>query len=120
MSRIDKVNQFLKREISQIILREFNDPRFQFITITHVEVSKDLRHAKVYFSVLCDEKQIKKVTEGLQNVRGLVRKFIGKSITFRFTPEINFVYDASIQYGARIEEKIKEIRNELQRDSKTG
>ena len=116
MGRIDRVNQAVKREISIILHGEIKDPRLQFVTITQVEVSRDLQHAKVFFSVLGDEKSADQAQEGLTSAKGFVRKLIGQRIRMRYTPEIDFFYDRSVEYGARIEQALGEIRHEPSRD----
>ncbi|MCD4779328.1 MAG: 30S ribosome-binding factor RbfA [Candidatus Omnitrophica bacterium] len=113
MGRIEKVNQQLKKDISRIIRKELSDPRFTFITITHVETSKDLRQAKVFFSLLGETDQIEGILSSLDRVRGIIRKYVGKCITMRYTPELHFFYDSSIKESARLEETFKEIHNEL-------
>jgi len=113
MARVEKINQALKEEISRILQREVKDPRLGFVTVTHVEVSRDLQHAKVYFSVLGDLKKIKEAQEGLNSARGFIRRLIGQNIQMRYTPEINFIFDKSIEYGVYIEKTIERIKDEL-------
>ncbi len=120
MGRIEKVNQSIKREIGNIVLMEMKDPRLEFVTITHVEVSKDLQHSKVYFSVLGTNVQVKKAQEALDNARGFIRKLIGERIRMRYTPEFQFIFDKSIEYGARIETTLEEINNELRKNTKNN
>lgn len=115
--RIDKVNEFIKREISNIVLFELQDPRLKIVTITGVEMSPDLRYAKASFSVLGTKKQVAEATEGLASAKGMIRKLIGQRINMRYTPEIQFVYDHSLEYSARIEETLQEIKNEPQSDT---
>lgn len=115
--RIDKVNEFIKREISNIVLFELQDPRLKIVTITGVEMSRDLRYAKASFSVLGTKKQVAEATEGLASAKGMIRKLIGQRINMRYTPEIQFVYDHSLEYSARIEETLQEIKNEPQTDT---
>ena len=114
--RIDKVNEFIKREISNIVLFELQDPRLKIVTITGVEMSPDLRYAKASFSVLGTRKQVAEATEGLTSAKGMIRKLVGKRINMRYTPEIQFVYDRSLEYSTRIEETLQEIKNESQPD----
>lgn len=116
MSRIDRVNERIKREVGDILLKELKDPRLQFVTITHAEVSKDLQHAKVYFSVLGSQVKAEKAQEGLNAAKGMIRSLLGERIQMRYTPDIVFFYDDSIEYGARIEAKIEEIHNEFKKD----
>ncbi|OGX09060.1 MAG: ribosome-binding factor A [Omnitrophica WOR_2 bacterium GWA2_47_8] len=116
MDRIEKVNEQMKREISHILQADLKDPRVQLSTITQVVVSRDLRHAKVSFSVLGDAKKVREAQESLNKARGYIRKLIGERINLRYTPEIDFVYDKSIEYSARIEQALEEIKNEHKED----
>lgn len=112
VSRMDKVNQQIKREIGSILLTELNDPRFQFVTITAVEVSKDLRSARVFFSVLDNAGDIGDIQKTLNRARGTIRRHVGDRIKMRNTPELNFYYDKSIVDGFKIEETLKDINDE--------
>ncbi len=112
MGRIDRINEQMKREISQMLLRDFQDPRLEFVSITSVNVSRDLRHAKVQFSVFGNKEQLHLAEEALNRAKGLVRKLIGQRIRMRYTPEIEFIYDESLEYSARIEETLERIKNE--------
>lgn len=112
MARIEKVNQQVKREIGQILLQELSDPRLQFVTIMEVSVSRDLQNAKVHFSVLGDRAAVQLAQKGLDSAKGMIRRLLGRSMNMRYTPDLHFVYDESIEKGARIEETLKEIHNE--------
>lgn len=114
MSRMDRVNQQLKRVIGQIIHRELSDPRLEFVSITHVDTSKDLRNAHVYFSVLGDADQAAFAQEGLDSARGMIKRFIGREVNLRYTPDLIFSYDESIEKGIRIESTIQEINDDIQ------
>lgn len=117
MQRLNKVNQLIKREISSMIQKDVHDPRLEFVTITHVDVTKDLQQARVSFTVLGDAAKVKLAQEGLESARGFIRRLIGQRIRIRYTPEIIFVYDASVEYGARIEETLERIKNESKEHS---
>ena len=112
MVRMEKVNQQIKREIGNMIqYGEINDPRLTFVTITYVECSKDLQHARVGFSVLSNNrKEIQNVQEGLSSARGFVRKLIGQRVRLRYTPEIVFIHDDSLAYSSRIDQTLDEIK----------
>lgn len=116
MRRMDKVNQRMKEEIGEIVLHELKDPRLEFVTITQVVVSRDLQHARVYYSVLGTEEQVKRAKSGLASARGLIRRLIGERVRMRYTPEIEFIRDPSLEYSARIEAALKEIHRELGED----
>lgn len=112
MGRLDKINEQLKREISFIVQRDMEDPRFQFVSITHVDVSKDLRHAKIHYSVLGDFKAAESAYAAFQSAKGHIRKLLGKNMPLKFIPELNFVFDDSILNSAKIEETIREINED--------
>ncbi|VAW17597.1 hypothetical protein MNBD_BACTEROID05-219, partial [hydrothermal vent metagenome] len=103
MGRMEKVNQQLKREIGNVLQREFGDPKLTLISITHVETSKDLRNARVSFSVMGEDSDVEHAKESLAKVKGLIRKYVGKKMVLRNIPELNFVYDDSIKSSIRIE-----------------
>jgi len=108
--RAVRVGELLKEEISQIVLREMKDPRIGFVSVTDVEVSGDLRHAKVFISVYGSDQEKKETLEGLQQAQGFVRKLVGERIKIHHTPEIIFRYDDSIENGVHISEIIKDLK----------
>ncbi|MFA5357056.1 MAG: 30S ribosome-binding factor RbfA [Candidatus Omnitrophota bacterium] len=110
MPRYDRVAEALKREIGNIIQFELKDPRLGFITVTGVEITPDLRYAKVFFSVLGKEDEHKKTKEALDSALGFIRKLVGERIRLRFVPEISFKEDRSIEYSIKIEEALNEIK----------
>ena len=112
MERIKKVNQQVKREVGKIIQQELGDPRLQFVTITEVDVSRDLRNARIRFSVLGDESKAHAAEKGLEGAKGMIRKLLGNKLSLRNTPELFFVYDQSVEMSVRIEETLKEINDE--------
>ncbi len=107
--RIDRISEEVRRECANII-RELKDPRIpEFISITNVHITKDLKFAKVYVSIFqpgCDgEAAIK----GLNSSAGFVRREISKRVQLRYTPEFTFVLDDGIKQGAHINDIIEEI-----------
>ena len=112
MARIEKVNKLIKRELGTLILSgEIRDPRVSFVTITEVEVSKDLQHAWVKFSLLSDKPEdIAQAVEGLNNSRGYIRKLISQRAELRYTPEFKFVYDKGILHSVQMEKALDEIK----------
>ena len=110
--RMDKVNQQVKRTVSEVIQREMADPRLQFVTITEVKVSKDLRSARVLYSFLGDQSKLDEIQVMLDRARGKIRHDLGRRIQMRFTPELNFFFDKSIGDAYRLEEVLKEIHDE--------
>jgi ribosome-binding factor A len=110
MSRSNKVAEAIKKEVSLIIHDELKDPRLGFVTITDVELTQDLREAKIFFSVLGKEEEHKKTKLALDSALGFIRRLIGQRIRLRFVPEITFKEDRSSEYGARIEELLNQIK----------
>lgn len=122
MSRHDKVEKTLQKEISTIIHDELKDPRLGFITITRVELTADLRHARVFFSVLGEDLDYKKTQAALDSGLGFIRKLIGERIPLRFVPTIAFKEDRSTEYSIRIQEvlnEIEEMKSEPKKSSRS-
>ena len=109
--RLDRVNQLIKEEIGTLLQRELKDPRLGFVTVTEVETSKDLRMAKVFVSVLGDEKQWAGSLAALASARGFVRNWLRQHLDLRVTPEIDFRPDRSMEHAARIQSLLKKVRD---------
>ena len=107
--RSDKVAETIHELICSILSRGLNDPRIGFVTITGVDVTDDLSLAKIYFTVIGEEKAKKESEAGLNSAKGYIRREIGKHLTIRHTPELVFKYDNSLDYGRKIESLLKEI-----------
>ena len=112
--RVEKLQELMKQEISQIILQELKDPRIGFVTVTQVAVTGDLREAKVYVSLMGNEKQVEDCWKGLQSSLGYIRREIGQRIRLRFTPEISFALDKSLDYSAHIQELLLQVQKEAE------
>ncbi len=115
--RASRVAEQMKKEIAQIIRDEVKDPRVGFITVTGVDLSKDLRHSKVYISVLGSEKNQKESLEGLKKATSFIRRELGRRIKLRHTPEIDFRFDHSIEHGAHIAKLLSEVNKNEDRDA---
>jgi ribosome-binding factor A len=110
-TRVLRVADRIRDEVSEILAREIKDPRMGFITVTRVELSRDLRHAKVMYSTIGSPEERKKTRAALESAKGYIRRRIGRSIPLRFCPEILFCYDMSIEEGLKIEQILKEIKD---------
>ncbi|MDW7674305.1 MAG: 30S ribosome-binding factor RbfA [Bacillota bacterium] len=100
----------IQREISQIIRDELKDPRIGFITITGVEVSGDLRHAKVFISIMGDDSNKQNTLGGLNKAAGFIRTELARRISLRYTPELHFRVDESLDYSEKINKIISETK----------
>ena len=120
MPRYQRVAQAIKEEVSSIIHDELKDPRLGFITVTDVELTENLRFAKIFFSVLGSKEEQKKSKKALDSALGFVRKLIGERIRLRFVPEIIFREDKSSEYSSKIQKVLDEIKehDEHRKDNK--
>lgn len=109
-SRQERVAEAIRQESSLIIHDKLKDPRLGFITITKVEVTPDLRYAKIFFSVLGNDESYEKTKEALDSALGFVRKLVAGRLNLRFAPEIAFYEDRTTEYSVRIEEVLNEIK----------
>jgi len=112
MSRHDKVAEAIRQEVSMILHDELKDPRLGFITVTRVELTEDLRYAKIFYSVLGSEQEHKKTQAALESGLGFVRGLLAQRVKLRFAPEIAFKEDRSGEYSIRIQEILDQIRQE--------
>ena len=110
--RVEKVQEFIKQEISKIILNELKNPRIGFVTVTQVQASGDLRHAKIYVSLMGSDEQKADTWRALQRALGFMRSEIGKRIKMRFAPELTLHLDESLDYSAHIQELLLKIKQE--------
>ena len=110
-TRTERVKELLKTEISDILRREIKDPRLGFVTITDAEVSKDLRHARIFVSVMGD-KQAKEESLGvLKRAAGHIRGEFGRRAHMKVIPEISFQFDTGVEHGARIFELLQQVEH---------
>lgn len=104
--RLRRIADQIQKELSDILHTELKDPRVGMITLTGVEVSNDLAHAKVFFTTLGDAESLAQTQEGLQRASGFLRSMIGHRIKVHSTPELHFEYDASVERGVRLSQLI--------------
>ncbi len=105
----NKMDGILQRELTDIIANEVKNPHVGFITITGVDVSKDLSFAKVYVSILGKGYQKKEGMEALEKSKGFIRSLLASRLTIRRVPELRFLEDTSLDYGNKIENILKEL-----------
>ena len=110
--RTDRIASLMQREIERIIREEVRDPRTDCIfSVTHVDVTRDLRYAKVYISVY-NEKDSDAMMKALKNASGFIRHLIGEKVKLRYTPELLFYKDDSIAYGVRMAKLIDDVNRQ--------
>ncbi|WP_152656356.1 30S ribosome-binding factor RbfA [Oceanobacillus sp. CFH 90083] len=107
--RAHRVAEQMKKELGDILSRKIKDPRVGFVTVTDVEVTGDLQQAKVFISVLGDEKKKQETLLGLAKAKGFIRSEIGKRIRLRKTPELTFEFDEAFEQGNRIDSILRDL-----------
>ena len=113
-NRMQKVAMAIKEEVSRIILYELKDPRIGFVTITHVGLTRDLKIAHIFYSVMGDAKGVEHSQKGLEAAKGYIRKLLGERLKLRFVPEIQFQKDDSIEQSFHITEVLKQVKKDTQ------
>lgn len=109
MDRTDRISEEIRKELSDLIRNHIKDPRLpDFVSVTAVRVTKDLRYAKVYISVLGEEDKKQDALSALSRAAGFIRHEIGQRINLRFTPEFSFKLDDSIEKGMYLSKLIDE------------
>lgn len=110
--RVRKMQEFIKQEVSSMLLREVKDPRLGFVTVTGVHLTGDLREATVYVSLFGSKKEKKESMTALEMATGFIRRELGKRLKIYYTPQISFEQDTSLDYGMHIEGLIKQIHKD--------
>jgi len=106
------VADLIKAELSDILLKEVRDPRIGSVTITAVELTDDLRSAKVFYVRLGEDTASRELEEGLHKASGFLKRELGKRLQLRYVPALDFFYDRSFEYGDRIERLLAQVKQE--------
>ena len=117
-NRFNRINEELKKEISHIISYELKNPNVSgMISVTRANVTPDLKYAKVYVSIL-NAKNTQETLQGLKQSSGFIRSELAKTMNLRITPELVFELDDSMEYGAKIDSILKEIKKDRKPEEK--
>jgi len=112
-SRIQRVNRSLRNAIGEILLNDMTDPRLRFVTVCHVEVSKDLQSALVFVSVLSDNPGAGPAAiEALENAKGYIKSLLSQRVVLKFLPDLKFRLHQGARHAARIEEVLRDLARE--------
>lgn len=111
-SRADRVSQLIQRELSEILRKETKDPRLKMATITGVKMSRDLKNAKIYFSITGTDRRREEVLKGFQSAHGHIKRTLASRLELRYMPELRFYYDDSFDYGEHIDKLLKSVADE--------
>ena len=116
-ARSDRVAGLIQQVLAELLHKAVRDPRLATATITGVKVSRDLRVAKVYYSTAGDPELRQAALDGFNKARGFVKRELAQRMELRYMPDLKFFYDESIEYGARIEQLLKEAKRKDEGDS---
>jgi ribosome-binding factor A len=107
--RSERLGELVLAEISTLLAREIKDPRIGFVTFTRVDMSDDLRHAKVFASIMGSAAEKARALQGLSSATGYIRRHLGRTLHLRYTPEITFLIDESLEHGAKIAQLLRQL-----------
>ena len=110
--RAVRVGDQILKEIAILLLNRVKDPRVQGVTMTGIDLSNDLKLARVYFSVMGDKSDIERALAGLNSAKGFIKREIGLRMQLRYVPEIKFLHDASLESGSHLDRIFKEIQKD--------
>jgi ribosome-binding factor A len=114
--RADRVSEAIKREMSLMVQQDVKDPRVHFVTVTDVQTTDDLRYAKIYVSILGDKETRKESLTGLVHAKGFLRSELGRRLGLRYTPDIQFFLDESLDHSIQI----RTLLNTIKKDEPQG
>ncbi len=110
--RPERVAEQIRMDVAQILQNDMKDPRLALVTCTRVELTRDLRYAKIYVSVLADGSEKEQTLKALEGATGYVRRRLTERIGLRVSPEIRFIFDPSVEYGIRLDELIEKTKEQ--------
>jgi ribosome-binding factor A len=120
-SRPERVGEQIRQEIGQLLSRDVHDPRIGFVTVTRVKMSPDLQQARVYYTIIGDDRAKQETARGLDAARPFLRRHLGSRIRLRRVPELTFEFDRSVEHQDRVEQLLQEIADERKsRDAAAG
>jgi ribosome-binding factor A len=110
--RAVRVGDLVLREVADLLSKKVNDPRVNGVTLTGIHLSNDLRHAKIFFSHIGEEEDVRRAHAGLESAKGFIKREIGMRIEMRYVPELHFIHDPSLKTGADMERLLEKLKSE--------
>ena len=107
-----RVGDQILKEIADLLTRKVMDPRVRGVTLTGIRLSNDLRHARIYYSVIGKKIDIERIQSGLNSAKGFIKREMGRRINLRYMPEIIFQHDPTLETGNQIEKLFQKIKSE--------
>ena len=115
--RAIRVGDLLLREIADLLMKKVKDPRIKGTTLTGIHVSNDLKYARVYYSLIGNEKDIQRAQDGLDSAKGFIKREIGPRMDLKYMPDIVFRHDPSLQVGDYMEKLFGKLRSSEPKDT---
>ncbi len=119
-SRADRVSGLIQETLSDLLKKDIHDPRLKMATITNVKMSRDLKLARIYFSIYGDSSKAEAAAGGFESARGFIKRSLAPKLGLRYMPDLIFFYDESFDYGSHIENLLKRIKTENGRDNQSN
>jgi ribosome-binding factor A len=114
--RPERVAEQIRMDVAQILQNDMKDPRLALVTCTRVDLTRDLRYAKIFVSVLAEGSEQQQTLKALEGATGYVRRRLTERIGLRTSPEIRFIFDPSVEYGIRLDELIEKTKEQSPED----
>ncbi len=115
-SRADRVSGLIQEVLSELLKKKIHDPRLAMTTITRVKISRDLKIARIYFTIYGDSQKSEGAEKGFDSARGYIKKSLAGSLGLRYMPDLKFFYDDSFDYGSHIDQLLKKISTDNEPD----
>ncbi len=119
-SRADRVGGLIQEVLSNLLKKDIHDPRLKMATITNVRMSRDLKLARIYFSIYGDNSKAEAAAKGFESARGFIKRSLARKLSLRYMPDLTFFYDVSFDYGSHIDELLKRITTENGQDNQSN
>jgi ribosome-binding factor A len=117
--RANRVGDLILREIADLLMTRVKDPRVKKTTVTGIELSKDLRYAKVFYSLIGDDQEIRAAQKGLESATGFIKREIGLRMDLKYMPDIVFKHDPSLAEGDHMEKLLRRLKTDEASDPET-
>jgi ribosome-binding factor A len=115
-SRADRVSGLIQEVLSELLKKKIHDPRLAMTTITRVKMSRDLKIARIYFTIYGDSQKSEAAEQGFDSARGFIKRSLAGRLGLRYMPELKFFYDDSFDYGSHIDQLLKKISTDNESD----
>jgi ribosome-binding factor A len=115
--RVARVGDQILRGVAELLIHKVKDPRIKGVTLTGVDLSSDLKYAKIFFSIIGNQDEVIKAKAGLDSAKGYIKREIGLRYELRYVPDINFVHDPTLETGEKMEKLFERLRIEDEGES---